>query len=186
MSEAVETGSADGYPDDNPKTRFGVQKPDPSLVPPVSILAEAMAFSDGAQKYGPYNWREKTVSSRIYVAAAMRHILQYLDGEDIDPKSGVHHLGHAKACLGIILDAGSVGRLNDNRPKAGAAAALIDSWTRAYKPAEPTGPVNDLRLTKPSVSQPLHPPKEVPTHERNYYESVTVKAKGAERRGSGA
>jgi hypothetical protein len=177
-------GSADAYPDDNPKTRFGVQKPDPSLVPPVSIIAEAMAFGDGAQKYGPYNWRDKTVSSRIYIAAAMRHILQFLDGEDIDPKSGVHHLGHAKACMGIILDAQSIGKLNDNRPKPGAAAALIDSWTKAYQPVK--GPVNDLRLENPPVSQPLHPPKEVPTHERNFYEARTVKAKGAERRGSDA
>jgi hypothetical protein len=162
------------YPDDNPKTRFGVQKPDPSLVPPVSILAEAMAFSDGAKKYGPYNWREKTVSSRVYIAAAMRHILQYLDGEDTDPKSGCHHLGHAKACLGIVLDAGAVGKLNDNRPTPGAASALIDSWTQAYQPASARGPVTD-KGSEPPSTKPLHAPKEVPPHERNFYERRTVR-----------
>jgi len=41
----------------NPKDRIGIKKPPIHLVPPVAIIHEAMAFKDGADKYGPYNWR---------------------------------------------------------------------------------------------------------------------------------
>ncbi len=124
------TGMIVAYPDDNPKTAMGAKKPDLSLVPPVSILYEALAMEDGAVKYDPYNWRERKVSARVYVAAAMRHLAQYLDGEDIDPKSGVPHLGHAKACIGIIIDAFETGNLNDNRPKPGAVSRVLADWTK--------------------------------------------------------
>lgn len=102
----------------NPKDLIGVTKAPLSLVPPVSILQEARALAVGAQKYGPYNWRDYPVQSMVYVEAALRHILAYMDGETIDPETGVHHLGHAKAGLGILLDAETTG-IVDNRPKAG-------------------------------------------------------------------
>ena len=111
--------------DNNPKTVEGDKKPDVSLVPPVAILAEARVMQLGATKYGPYNWREKTVSARVYTAAGIRHILQWQDGEDIDPESGESHLAHARACLGILMDAQSIGKFNDNRPSKGAASDLI-------------------------------------------------------------
>src|SRR6185437_14882194 len=107
--------------DNNPKTIHGDKKPDMSLVPPVAILSEARVMQLGAAKYGPYNWRERTVSARVYTAAAMRHILQWQDGEDIDPESGESHLAHARACLAIIMDAQSIRKFNDNRPVRGAA-----------------------------------------------------------------
>lgn len=116
---------SEGYPDNNPKTAQGAKKPDLSLVPPVALLELAGVMSLGAAKYGPYNWREKTVSSRVYTAAAMRHILQWQDGEDIDPESGESHLAHAMACLAIIIDATHIERLNDNRPLPGAASKFV-------------------------------------------------------------
>lgn len=116
------------YPDDNPKTITGVTKPDLSLIPPVALIEEALAFQDGAKKYGPYNWRDKKVSSRIYTAAAMRHILSWQDGEECDPISSVHHLAHARACLAILLDASSLNQLNDNR-SFGVAAEMIREST---------------------------------------------------------
>lgn len=117
------------YPDNNPKTVVGVTKPDLSLIPPVALIEEAQAFQDGANKYGPYNWREKTVSARIYTAAALRHILAYQDGEEYDPVSGVSHLAHARACLAILIDADSLGMLNDNRSIGLAAEAIRDATT---------------------------------------------------------
>lgn len=114
----------------NPKDLIGITKPPLNLVPPAAMIHAAEAMRDGADKYGPYNWRAKNVLASIYVGAAMRHLAQYLDGEDIDPKSGVHHLGHAIACCGIILDAESINRLIDDRPAKGAAAQLIKRFTR--------------------------------------------------------
>lgn len=114
-------------PDDNPKTKFGIQKTPIDLVPPSAIRQCALAFKLGAEKYGPYNWRTKTVSSSTYMAAAMRHIMAWWDGENEDPESGASHLGHAMACMAILLDAEAQGRLNDNRPPAQPYPALYNS-----------------------------------------------------------
>lgn len=114
----------------NPKDLIGIRKPRLSLVPPVSILHEALALTNGAEKYGPYNWREKKVQTMIYIDAALRHIESYLDGEEVAKDSGVHHLGHAKACLGILLDAMETGNLIDNRPKPGKMSETIESHTK--------------------------------------------------------
>jgi len=103
-------------PDSNPKTAFGIQKTPLHLVPPPALIAEAEVFGLGARKYGPYNWREHSVSSSIYQAAALRHLMAWWEGQDIDPESGQSHLAHARACLGILLDAAAHGRLNDDRP----------------------------------------------------------------------
>lgn len=106
----------DALPDNNPKTACGAVKVPMHLVPPPAIIAEAIVFGLGAKKYGPYNWREKTVSSSVYQAAALRHLMAWWEGEDIDPESGESHLAHARACLAILLDAKVHGKLNDDRP----------------------------------------------------------------------
>lgn len=107
-------------PDKNPKTAAGLKKPQIHLVPPIAVQMEARAFEDGAEKYGPYNWRAKGVTVSTYVSAAMRHLQDYWDGQDIvpDSKKGAHHLAAVRACMAIILDAGACNTLNDDRPKA--------------------------------------------------------------------
>jgi hypothetical protein len=89
-----------------------------------------MAFGDGAGKYGPYNWRGNKVKASVYIAAAKRHLAAWLDGERLAPDSGVHHLGHARACLAILLDAEATGNLVDDRPPSGTASELIAALTR--------------------------------------------------------
>lgn len=116
------------YPDDNPKTAIGVSKLPLHLVPPVAVGYLAMALADGAKKYGPYNWREKRISSSVYHAAAKRHLDAWWDGEDLAPDSKVHHLAHAMACLALILDGQSIGKLNDDRPPRGAMPALLQDY----------------------------------------------------------
>ena len=109
----------EGYSDNNPKTAFGALKTPINLVPPSAIEAEAEAFRLGAKKYGPYNWRQKRISSSVYYAAAMRHLFAWWQGEDTDPESGAPHLGHARACLALVIDAKKYGMLNDDRPGCG-------------------------------------------------------------------
>lgn len=118
-----------GYPDGNPKTALGTSKLPLNLVPPVAVQHLALAFKDGALKYGPYNWRDAKVSSTVYYAAALRHLFAWFDGQDNAEDSGVHHLAHAMACCAILLDAASVDKLNDNRPTAGAGAAMQKEFT---------------------------------------------------------
>jgi hypothetical protein len=115
---------AGGYPDHNPKTAAGASKVPLHLVPPSAKHFLAQAMLAGARKYGPYNWRDASISVSVYRAAAERHWDAFWDGQDLDPETGNHHVAHAMACCGIMLDAWSIGRLIDDRPSAGAAARL--------------------------------------------------------------
>lgn len=135
-----------GYPDGNPKTAMGAAKVPLHLVPPSATHHLALAFKDGAVKYGPYNWRDKGVSASVYIAAAMRHMDAFRDGEDLSRDAQVHHLGHVMACCAIVLDAMSVGMLNDDRPTKGAAADLQSSFA--------SGAVSMDSLTISTVSDP--------------------------------
>lgn len=106
----------------NPKDLLGAKKPDMTKIPAISLLWEALAMMDGGGKYGPYNWRANKVVATIYIAAAKRHIDQWYEGEEYAEDSGCHHLGHAKACLAILLDAQATGNLIDDRPIIGESA----------------------------------------------------------------
>lgn len=127
----------------NPKDRLGAKKPRLSLIPPSGLVYAALAMQYGAEEkeiknpdgtitygYGAYNWRQKKVQSMIYLEACMRHLLSWLDGEESAEDSGVPHLGHAIACLLILIDAKETGNMVDNRPSPGAMAALIEKWTK--------------------------------------------------------
>jgi hypothetical protein len=113
-----------GYPDNNPKTAIGAKKVPLHLVPPSAKHHLALALSDGAKKYGPYNWREHQISVSVYYDAAQRHWDAFWDGEDLAADSGIHHVAHAMACCALVLDALTLGKLNDDRPSQGAAPKL--------------------------------------------------------------
>jgi hypothetical protein len=102
-------------PDDNPKTIYGIQKPSLGLIPLAALEAAAGAHRLGADKYGEWNWRERQVAASVYIHAMLRHIKAWQEIEDIDPESGVSHLGHVIACCGILLDAQRHGQLVDDR-----------------------------------------------------------------------
>jgi dATP/dGTP diphosphohydrolase/uncharacterized protein DUF4406 len=132
----------------NPKDLLGVTKPQLDLVPSSLIIHVAKAMENGAAKYGPYNWRDKKVRATIYIAAAQRHLLSLLDGEDFAQDSGVHHAAHAAACMGIILDALECDCLIDDRPTKGNAAAIIERLT-VKKPAPATPPKKKVYIAGP-------------------------------------
>ena len=72
--------------------------------PPMSLLdtkwltgvAEVLGF--GAKKYAAHNWRKGIAYSRLS-DAALRHLMAFNAGEDLDPESGLPHLHHASCCL---------------------------------------------------------------------------------------
>jgi hypothetical protein len=78
-------------------------KPEVAIIPPIAILEEAKAFTYGKKKYGKWNFKKGLEVTRL-ISAAMRHILQFLGGEDIDKESEAHHLGCARANLAMALD----------------------------------------------------------------------------------
>ena len=108
---------ASAYPDGNPKTAFGEAKVKLSDTPTIGIQLMGQVHSNGANKYGRFNWREHMVSSTVYYDAAQRHLMAWFNGETIDPESGLPHLAHVMACCNILLDAEENGKLNDNRLK---------------------------------------------------------------------
>lgn len=105
----------EGAKDTNPKDGIGATKLPLSLVPATAIDVESLAFLNGALKYGRANWRACGVRASIYVDACRRHLSAWENGEECDAE-GVPHLGAARACLGIIIDAEACGKLNDDRP----------------------------------------------------------------------
>jgi Domain of unknown function (DUF5664) len=101
---------------DNPKDILGCKKPDTTKIPAIALAWEALAMMDGAGKYGAYNWRANRVIASIYIAACKRHLDLWFEGQEEAEDSGCHHLAHARACLGILLDAQATGNLIDDRP----------------------------------------------------------------------
>lgn len=138
----------------NPKQAYGDKKPNVALVPPALDLYAALALGDGAVKYGPYNWREKSVEVMTYVAAIMRHLGAWVDrseSSEIEPfvapdgtqfiLGGKPQLAHVAACVAILADAIENGNAIDNRPPKGPSLKIQGDWhgklPAGKKPEEP-------------------------------------------------
>lgn len=106
----------------NPKDAIGSGKVPFHLWPETATMAGAMALLEGASKYGRANWREAGVRASIYYDAARRHLMRWFEGEDFDSDSGLPHLGHALACMAILVDAEKAGKLVDDRNYSGQGA----------------------------------------------------------------
>lgn len=112
----------------NPKDAIGTTKLPMHLIPGTAKAAMAMAFLEGALKYGKYNWRVAGVRSSVYLDAMERHLEKYKNGEDSDQTTGVPHLGSIMACCAIILDAALCDKLMDDRPPmAPSFPAYVDN-----------------------------------------------------------
>lgn len=96
------------------------------LYPFTAIIAGAMAFVEGAVKYGRFNWRIAGVSATVYYNALQRHMGAWFNGEDIDEKSGLHHLWKSAACIAILIDAMVVDKFIDDRPPRAPIGAMLD------------------------------------------------------------
>lgn len=110
----------------NPKDVIGSKKLDMSLVPYTLFVSAAVAFLEGALKYGRFNWRIAGVRASIYHAALLRHVAKWWNGQNHDKKTRVHHLDNAIACLTIIRDAELYGKLTDDRPPCPNPDAMAD------------------------------------------------------------
>ena len=121
---------SDAVTDSNPKTKFGLTKPQMHLIPGAALIQVAIVMTLGALKYGSFNWREDSVSASTYIGAAQRHLLSWFDGEGCDPESGVSHLAHVAACMLIMLDAIVCGKFIDDRPPKAPTGELIAAMTK--------------------------------------------------------
>ncbi len=83
--------------------KFDGDKLPVNLLSSEALLQTAAVLKFGADKYHAHNWRDGFAWSRP-LAAAMRHIMAYNDGEDKDPESGLSHLEHAACCIMFLLE----------------------------------------------------------------------------------
>lgn len=111
---------------ENPKQAAGSKRVPLHLVPDTAIAEEAMAYLEGALRYGQYNWRIAGVVASTYIDAAHRHLGKFANGQNCDPKTLVHELASVRACCGILLDAIACGKLIDDRQPAAPLGAVYE------------------------------------------------------------
>ncbi len=111
--------------DTNPKDALASARLPLHLVPDSMKAMAALAFAEGAAKYGAFNWRVSGVRASVYLAALERHLMSWRNGEYADPVTGVPHIASAIACLGIIIDAELCGKLIDDRPPSAPVGRAI-------------------------------------------------------------
>lgn len=70
-------------------------------IPPELLLEWGRVFSYGEQKYARDNWKKGNAFHEFY-GSALRHLLRFWQGEDIDPESGLPHLAHALWNVGTL------------------------------------------------------------------------------------
>lgn len=85
--------------------RFDSGKPSVSEVPPELVLGAAEVFAFGREKYARWNWMKGFPYLQPY-ESAMRHLLSWRAGEDLDDGpggSGLHHLKHVACNVAMLL-----------------------------------------------------------------------------------
>lgn len=115
----------------NPKDLIGSTKLPVELWPATASALGSLGLLVGMLQYGRSNWRaaHQGVRASIYVAACKRHLDAWFEGEELDPDSGIPHLGHALACLAILVDAEAAGNLKDDRQFPGGYRKLVEELT---------------------------------------------------------
>lgn len=105
--------------DTNPKDAIGTKKWRQFTVVPFQVIWEVgVGMLEGALKYGRHNYRASGVRASVYVDAALGHIHQFWEGEDIDPDSTahLHHITKAITSLTVLRDAMMNDFYVDDRP----------------------------------------------------------------------
>jgi len=97
--------------------KFDTDKLPLNLLSTEAMNQTAAVLKFGAQKYAEHNWRKGFTWSRP-LAAAMRHLTAFNDGEDKDPESGLSHLAHAACCIMFLLEFEKTHKELDDRYKS--------------------------------------------------------------------
>lgn len=131
----------------NPKNVMGRNRlPIFSVVPFPALLEIAKAMQYGADEapnasgvpgYGRMNWREQKIEAMGYIDAATRHMARWVDGQELDKKSGAKELAHAAASLIVLIDAWVSAEVIDDRPrrahKSEMSSQILDTYESQRK-----------------------------------------------------
>lgn len=77
----------------NKALRFNTGKLKWSLIHYQSLTPLVRVLEFGALKYAPDNWK-KGLDKKEILESLQRHLAALMDGEEIDPESGLPHIGH--------------------------------------------------------------------------------------------
>ena len=117
MTDEVRVTSATGGQTGRKQAQLG-------SIDPTALRTVAEVAGHGTEKYARYNFLKGYDWSLSY-DALQRHLLAFWAGEDIDPESGLAHLGHAAwHCLALLaFSQRQVG--TDDRPKVVSATLTM-------------------------------------------------------------
>lgn len=108
----------------NPKDVMGINKAPMSTVSELVMAEVGVAMFEGALKYGRHNYRVVGVLASIYYDATRRHLRAWWEGQNIDKRSGLHHITKAITSLVVLRDAMIVDMYTDDRPPAMSDEAI--------------------------------------------------------------
>lgn len=102
----------------NPKDGFGVLKASLSWVSMPVIMEMAVGMAEGGFKYGGHNYRICAPKASVYIDGAIRHIVEWWEGEDNDGDAQVeiNNITKAITSLCVLRDAMIQGSYIDDRP----------------------------------------------------------------------
>lgn len=104
-------------------------KPKLSLVPKSAIWGAAEALTYGMQKHGKYSFKENGFPYTDLADKVLRHMTEWLDGNDFDKETGFHQLHHAIADLAILIDV-----VNNNSHQDDRFKKKKEPYTLTYTP----------------------------------------------------
>lgn len=116
--------------DSNPKDAVGIKKVPMSCVPAPVVMEMALGMMEGSRKYRRHNYRVAGVRASVYYDAAMRHLMDWWEGVDIDPSSGLSHVTKAMTALCVLRDAMMNNKWTDDRPPKFTNQQWIDDFNK--------------------------------------------------------
>tara|TARA_B100000745_G_scaffold47461_1_gene28484 strand:+ start:226 stop:672 length:447 start_codon:yes stop_codon:yes gene_type:complete len=141
----------------NPKDAVGTKKPRFYSGLPANVTKEVtIGVMEGAMKYGRHNYRIAGVRASTYIDATIGHLLDYWEGQDIDPDSGLHHITKAIASLYVLRDAQMRNMCEDDRPPKSDVEgdktrlqAIVNKLFEKYPNPVPAYKEGDVKLRRP-------------------------------------
>ena len=94
--------------------RFNTGKVEFDDIPLIGIVEVSKVADYGRSKYGKQNWRQEA-SNTQYLNCAMRHLIKYMYGEEIDSESKCKHIAHSAWNLLALLEKQMMGKEVDDR-----------------------------------------------------------------------
>jgi len=116
VGEHIGAETSAGKKDTNPKDIIGMKKAPISTLSGPVLFEMGLGMLEGARKYGRHNYRAMGVSATVYYDAAIGHLVDWFEGEDIDQDSGLSHITKAMTALLVLRDSMLFGNWIDDRP----------------------------------------------------------------------